>query len=150
MASVLLEGRPVTELLTADYTFLNERLARHYGIDDVYGAQFRRVSLNDERRLGLLGKAAVMMRTSYGDRTSIVLRGNWVLEKLLGSAAPPPPPEVETDLSVQPGEKPTTMRARMEKHRSNPSCNQCHGVIDPIGLALENFSVTGRWRDHDT
>ncbi len=149
LASVLLEGRPVTELLTADYSYLNERLARHYGIEGVYGPQFRRVQINDEHRVGLLGKAAVMLRTSYGDRTSIVLRGNWVLEKLLGSASPPPPPEVETDLSVQPGEKPTTMRERMERHRSNPSCNQCHGVIDPIGLALENFSVTGRWRDHD-
>lgn len=150
LASVLLEGRPVTELLSGDYTYLNERLARHYGIEGVYGAQFRRVALTDARRHGLLGKSAVMMRTSYGDRTSIVLRGNWVLEKLLGSASPPPPPEVETDLSLKPGEKPTTMRARMDAHRANPSCNQCHGVIDPIGLALENFSVTGRWRDRDT
>jgi hypothetical protein len=149
VASVLLEGRPVTDLLTADYTFLNERLATHYGIDGVYGAQFRRVKLDDERRFGLLGKGAVMLRTSYGDRTSIVLRGNWVLEKLLGSPAPPPPPEVVTDLTVQPGEKATTVRARMERHRANPSCNQCHGVIDPIGLALENFSVTGKWRDRD-
>ncbi|HEY0963018.1 MAG TPA: DUF1592 domain-containing protein [Pseudomonadales bacterium] len=149
LASVLLDGRPVTELLNADYTFLNERLARHYGIDGVYGAQFRRVALDDARRYGLLGKGAVMMRTSYGDRTSIVLRGNWVLEKLLGSPSPPPPPEVETDLSLKPGEKPTTMRARMDAHRANPSCNQCHGVIDPIGLALENFSVTGRWLDRD-
>lgn len=149
LASVLLEDRPVTDLLTANDTFLNERLARHYDIDGVYGAQFRRVALADERRFGLLGKGAVMLRTSYGDRTSIVLRGNWVLEKLLGSPSAPPPPDVETDLSLQPGEKATTMRARMEAHRANPSCNQCHGVIDPIGLALENFSVTGRWRDRD-
>ena len=150
LASVLLEDRPVTELLTADYTFLNERLARHYGIANVYGAQFRRVALDDATRFGLLGKGAVMMRTSYGDRTSIVLRGNWVLEKLLGSPPPDPPPDVETDLSIKPGERATTMRARMDAHRANPSCNQCHGVIDPIGLALENFSVTGRWRDRDT
>ncbi|MES2624721.1 MAG: DUF1592 domain-containing protein [Pseudomonadota bacterium] len=149
LASVLLEDRPVTELMTANDTFLNERLARHYGIDDVYGAQFRRVVLDDERRFGLLGKGAVMLGTSYGDRTSIVLRGNWVLEKLLGSPSPPPPPEVVTDLSVLPGEKPTTVRERMERHRANPSCNQCHGVIDPIGLAMENFTVTGKWRDHD-
>jgi hypothetical protein len=149
LASVLLEDRPVTDLLTADYTFLNERLATHYGIDGVYGAQFRRVVLDDERRFGLLGKGAVMLRTSYGDRTSIVLRGNWVLEKLLGTPSAPPPPNVVTDLTAQPGEKPSTVRARMERHRANPTCNQCHGVIDPIGLALENFSVTGRWRDRD-
>jgi len=91
----------------------------------------------------------VLLGTSYGDRTSIVLRGNWVLEKLMGSPSSPPPPGVETDLSVLPGQKATTMRARMELHRANPSCNQCHGVIDPIGMALENFSVTGRWRDRD-
>jgi hypothetical protein len=149
IASVLLADRPVTDLMTADYTFLNERLARHYGIDSVYGAQFRRVGLDDERRWGLLGKGAVLLSTSYGDRTSIVLRGNWVLEKLMGSPSPPPPPGVETDLSVKPGQKATTMRERMERHRANPSCNQCHGVIDPIGMALENFSVTGRWRDRD-
>ncbi|MEY4641031.1 MAG: hypothetical protein RLZZ227_1025, partial [Pseudomonadota bacterium] len=150
LASVLLDGRPVTDLLTANYTFVNERLARHYGIDGVYGAQFRRVALTDEARFGLLGKGAVMLRTSYGDRTSIVLRGNWVLEKLLGTPSAPPPPEVETDLSLKPGETPTTMRARMETHRANPSCNQCHGVIDPIGLALENFSVTGKFQRRDS
>jgi hypothetical protein len=149
LTGVLLEDRPVTELLTADYTYINERLARHYGIDGVYGAQFRRVALDDARRFGLLGKGSVAMRTSYGDRTSIVLRGNWVLEKLLGSPTPPAPADVVTDISIKPGEKPTTVRARMDAHRANPSCNQCHGVIDPIGLALENFSVTGRWRDRD-
>ncbi len=149
LTGVLLEDRPVTELLTADYTYLNERLARHYGIDGIYGAQFRRVALDDARRFGLLGKGSVMMRTSYGDRTSIVLRGNWVLEKLLGSPTPPAPADVVTDISIKPGEKPTTVRARMDAHRANPSCNQCHGVIDPIGLALENFSVTGKWRDRD-
>ena len=150
LASVLLDDEPLTGLLTADYSFLNERLARHYGIDSVRGPQFRRVQLADPARHGLLGKGAVMLRTSYGDRTSPVLRGNWVLERLLGSPSAPPPPNVETDLSVLPGEKPTTVRARLEEHRANPSCNQCHGVIDPIGLALENFTVTGRWREHDT
>lgn len=150
VGSILLEDRSVTELMTGDYTFLNERLARHYGIDSVHGAQFRRVTLIDERRWGLLGKSAVLLRTSYGDRTSPVLRGDWVLEKLMGTPSPNPPPNVETDLSVPDGEKPSTVRARLEAHRENASCNQCHGVIDPIGLALENFTVTGRWRDVDS
>jgi hypothetical protein len=149
LASVLLNDRPVSELMTANYTYVNERLAKHYGIDSVYGPQFRRVALTDEHRFGLLGKGAVMLRTSYGDRTSPVLRGNWVLEKLMGTPSAPPPPNVVTDLTVPAGQKPTTLRARMEKHRNNPTCNQCHGVIDPIGLALENYSVTGRWRDRD-
>jgi hypothetical protein len=149
LGSVLLGDRPVQELLSANHTFLNDRLARHYGIDTVFGAQFRRVELEDERRWGLLGKAAVLLRTSYGDRTSPVLRGAWVLEKLMGTPPTPPPPNVETDLSVPVGEKPTTVRARLEQHRSKPGCNQCHGVIDPIGLALENFTVTGEWRDVD-
>lgn len=149
MASVLLADRPVTELMTADHTYLNESLAEHYDIEGVHGPQFRRVVLTDARRWGLLGKGAVMLSTSYGDRTSPVLRGNWVLERLMGTPSAPPPPGVETDLSVQSGQVPTTVRARLEQHRANPSCNQCHGVIDPIGLALENFSVTGRWRDRD-
>ncbi|MGV3590268.1 MAG: DUF1588 domain-containing protein, partial [Gammaproteobacteria bacterium] len=147
--SILLEDRPVQELLSAQHTFLNDRLARHYGITTVFGSQFRRVELDDERRFGLLGKAAVLLRTSYGDRTSPVLRGAWVLEKLMGTPPSPPPPNVETDLSVAAGEKPTTVRARLEQHREKPGCNQCHGVIDPIGLALENFTVTGQWRDVD-
>ncbi|MDY6981730.1 MAG: DUF1592 domain-containing protein [Pseudomonadota bacterium] len=150
LGSILLEDRPVHELLSANHTYLNDRLARHYGITTVFGSQFRRVELDDERRFGLLGKAAVLLRTSYGDRTSPVLRGAWVLEKLMGTPPSPPPPNVETDLSVQPGEKATTVRARLEQHREKPGCNQCHGVIDPIGLALENFSVTGQWRDVDT
>lgn len=150
LGSILLEERPVQELLSAQHTFLNDRLARHYGITTVFGAQFRRVELEDARRWGLLGKAAVLLRTSYGDRTSPVLRGAWVLEKLMGTPPSPPPPNVETDLSVPAGEKPTTVRARLEQHREKPGCNQCHGVIDPIGLALENFTVTGQWRDVDT
>lgn len=149
IASILMEDRPVLELVTGDHTFLNERMARHYDINGVHGDQFRRVQLTDERRWGLLGKAAMLLRTSYGDRTSPVLRGAWVLEKLMGTPSPPPPPNVETDLSVPEGQKPPTLRARLEKHRANPSCNQCHGVIDPIGLALENFDVTGKWRDMD-
>ena len=149
VSSVLLQDRNVNELLTANHTFLNERLARHYGITSVFGPQFRRVELQDPQRWGLLGKGAVLLRTSYGDRTSPVLRGAWVLDKLMGTPPTPPPPDVDTDLSTPKGEKPKTLRARMEQHRSKPSCNQCHGVIDPIGLALENFDAIGRWRDVD-
>ncbi|HYR91836.1 MAG TPA: DUF1592 domain-containing protein [Terriglobia bacterium] len=149
VSSVLLQDRNVNELLTAGHTFLNERLARHYGMTSVIGPQFRRVELQDPRRWGLLGKGAVLLRTSYGDRTSPVLRGAWVLDKLMGTPPTPPPPDVDTDLSTPKGEKPKTLRARMEQHRSKPNCNQCHGVIDPIGLALENFDAIGRWRDVD-
>jgi hypothetical protein len=149
LSSVLLGDENVQQLLTADYTFLNERLAKHYGIDGVRGPQFRRVTLDDERRYGLLGKAAVLLRTSYGDRTSPVLRGAWVLEKLMGTPPTPPPAGVETDLSTPAGEQPKTIRVRLEQHRTAPNCNACHGVIDPYGLALENLTVTGRWRDYD-
>jgi mono/diheme cytochrome c family protein len=149
LASVLLEDRNVSELLTANHTFLNERLARHYGIAAVFGPQFRRVTLDDPRRWGLLGKGAVELRTSYGDRTSPVLRGAWILGKLMGTPPTPPPPDVDTDLSQTKGEPPQTLRARMERHRSKPGCNQCHGVIDPIGLAMENYDAIGRWRDTD-
>jgi mono/diheme cytochrome c family protein len=150
VASVLLGDRNVGDLLTADHTFLNERLARHYGIRSVLGPQFRRVTLDDPRRFGLLGKGAMLLRTSYGDRTSPVLRGAWVMDKLMGTPPTPPPPDVETDLSQVKGEVPKTLRARLESHRSKPGCNQCHGVIDPIGLAMENFDAIGRWRDIDT
>jgi hypothetical protein len=149
VASVLLENRDVHELLTADWTFVNERLARHYGMRGVHGPQFRRVGVDDEARRGLLGKGAVLLRTSYGDRTSPVLRGAWVLDKLMGTPPTPPPPGVETNLDTPEGEKPKTVRARLERHRNDPNCKACHGVIDPFGLALENFSVTGQWRDAD-
>jgi hypothetical protein len=149
LTSVLLENRSVTDLLTADYTFVNDALARQYGIAGVFGPQFRKVQLADENRWGLLGKGAVLLRTSYGDRTSPVLRGAWVLDRIMGTPPTPPPPNVETDLSVKAGEQPTTVRARLEAHRANPTCQGCHGLIDPPGLALENFDVTGRWRDVD-
>jgi hypothetical protein len=149
LASVLLDDRSVQDLLTADHTFVNERLARHYGIESVHGPQFRRVSVDDPVRHGLLGKAAVLLRTSYGDRTSPVLRGAWVLEKLMGTPPAPPPPNVETDLTTPEGEQPKTIRVRLEQHRADASCNGCHGVIDPYGLALENFTVTGQWREYD-
>ncbi len=149
LASVLFENRSVSELLSANYTFLNESLARQYDIPGVLGPQFRRVTLKNENRWGLLGKGAVLLRTSYGDRTSPVLRGAWVLDRLLGTPPTPPPPNVSTDLSIREGQAPTTVRARLELHRTNASCQACHGVIDPLGLALENFDVTGRWRDVD-
>ncbi len=149
VASVLLDDRDVRELLTADWTFVNERLARHYGMGAVHGPQFRRVTVEDDARRGLLGKGAVLLRTSYGDRTSPVLRGAWVLDKLMGTPPTPPPPGVETNLDTPEGERPKTVRARLEQHREDANCKACHGVIDPYGLALENFSVTGQWRDVD-
>jgi Protein of unknown function (DUF1592)/Protein of unknown function (DUF1588)/Protein of unknown function (DUF1595)/Protein of unknown function (DUF1585) len=150
IGSLFSENRSVVELLTADHTFLNERLARHYGIQGVSGPQFRRVTLTDKARLGLLGKAAVQLRTSYGDRTSPVLRGAWVLDKLMGTPPTPPPPDTATDLSQKAGEQPKTVRARLEQHRDKASCRMCHGVIDPIGLALENFDAIGQWRTIDS
>jgi hypothetical protein len=149
LGSVLLENRSVVDLLTADWTYVNESLARQYGIPDVYGPQFRRVTLTNENRWGLLGKGAVQLRTSYGDRTSPVLRGAYVLDRIIGSPPTPPPPGVNTDLSVHEGQKPATVRARLEAHRANATCMACHGEIDPLGLALENFDNTGRWRDED-
>jgi hypothetical protein len=149
IGSILLEDRSVVDLLTADHTFLNERVARHYGISGVTGTQFRRVTLAEKERWGLLGKAAVLMRTSYGDRTSPVLRGAWVLDKLIGTPPTPPPPNTATDLSQKAGEAPKTVRARLEQHRDKASCRQCHGVIDPTGLALENFDATGAFRTVD-
>jgi hypothetical protein len=148
--SLFSEDRSVVDLLTSDTTFLNERLARHYGISDVTGAQFRRVTLIDKQRFGLLGKAAVQLRTSYGDRTSPVLRGAWVLDKLMGTPPTPPPPDTATDLSQKAGETPKTVRARLEQHRDKASCRMCHGVIDPTGLALENFDAIGQWRTMDS
>ena len=149
LESVLLGNRNVTELLTADYTFVNDSLARQYGIPGVYGPQFRRVTLKDENRWGLLGKGAVQLRTSYSDRTSPVLRGEYVLDRILGTPPTPPPPGVNTDLSVHEGQPPATVRARLEAHRANPTCKGCHGVMDPYGLAMENFDVTGKWREVD-
>ena len=150
IGSLFSEDRSVVELLTADYTFLNERLARHYGISGVTGPQFRKVPLVEKARFGLLGKAAVQMRTSYGDRTSPVLRGAWVLDKLMGTPPTPPPPDTATDLSQKAGEQPKTVRARLEQHRDKASCRTCHGVIDPTGLAFENFDAIGRWRTMDS
>ncbi len=149
IGSILLDNQSVVGLLNARYTFLNERLARHYDIDNVYGTQFRRVELDDPVRWGLLGKAAVLMETSYANRTSPVRRGAWVLDKLMGTPPAQPPPNVNMNLDIMPGHKPTTVRARLALHRATPFCSQCHGVIDPYGLALENFDATGAWRTYD-
>jgi mono/diheme cytochrome c family protein len=148
VASIIGEDRNVLDLMTADYTFINERLARHYGIPNVYGPQFRRVTLADDARRGLLGKGAVLLVTSHADRTSPVVRGKWILDNLLG-APPPPPPAVVPPLDDSPAAATLTMRQRMEKHRENPVCASCHKVMDPIGLSLENFDAVGRWRDLD-
>ena len=148
VGSIIREDRNVLDLMTADHTFVNERLARHYGIPNVYGPQFRRVTLTDDARKGLLGKGAVLLVTSHADRTSPVVRGKWILDNLLG-APPPPPPAVVPPLDDSPAAATLTMRQRMEKHRENPVCASCHKVMDPIGLALENFDAIGRWRDLD-
>jgi mono/diheme cytochrome c family protein len=149
LSSILLEDRSVVDLLTANHTFLNERLARHYGISGVFGNPMRKVTLTEKERFGLLGKAAVLMRTSYADRTSPVLRGAWVLDKMIGTPPTPPPPDTATDLSQKAGEQPKTVRARLEQHRDKATCKMCHGVIDPTGLALENFDAIGQWRTTD-
>ena len=142
------EDRPIPELLQADYTFLNEQLARHYGMDDVYGSRFRRVTWNDDRRHGLLGHASLLTVTSYANRTSVVLRGKWVLETLLGSPPPPPPANVPP-LEENDRGNPTSLRERMELHRSSPVCASCHRRMDPLGFAMENFDAIGRWREDD-
>ena len=149
LASVLLQNRSVMDLLNADWTFVNEALARQYDIPGVRGPQFRRITLTDANRFGLLGKGAFLLRTSYADRTSPVLRGAWILDRIVGAPPAPPPPNVATDLAIKDGAKPTTVRARLEEHRQNPNCMGCHGLIDPPGLALENFDNTGRWRKVD-
>ncbi len=144
------EDRPVQDLLRADYTFLNEQLARHYGINDVFGGHFRRVTVTDERRRGLLGHASVLTTTSYENRTSVVLRGKWVLENLLGAPPPPPPPNVPPLKENDGKSKPTALRERMEQHRNNPVCASCHSRMDPLGFALEHFDAVGQWRDTDS
>ena len=147
--SVIREDRSVLDLLTADYTFVNERLALHYRIPNVRGDQFRRVTLTDPNRFGLLGKGGVLLATSYANRTAPVIRGAWILENILGTPPAAPPPDVEAFQENKDGEKAKTIRAIMEQHRSKPTCNACHGVMDPIGFALENFDAIGEWRAQD-
>jgi hypothetical protein len=145
--SIVRNDRPITELLSADYTYLNERLARHYEIPGIYGDQFRRVAVTDERRQGLLGQASILTLSSYPNRTSPVSRGNYVLTNILGTPPPEPPPNVPALPEVT-GEK-LSMRARMERHRADPVCASCHQLMDPIGLVLERYDGIGRWRTED-
>jgi mono/diheme cytochrome c family protein len=148
VSSIFREDRSLLELLTADYTFVNQRLAEHYGMPRVYGSQFRRVAVTDPNRRGLLGQGSVLTVTSYPNRTSVVQRGKWVLETLLGSAPPPPPPDVP-ELKAAPHGKRLAMREQMEAHRVNPTCAACHARMDPIGFALENYDAVGQWRPTD-
>ena len=146
-SSVLHEDRSVLDLMTGNFTFVNERLARHYGIPNVYGSEFRRIILIDDARKGLLGKGAILMVTSHADRTSPVVRGKWVLDNLLGAPPPPMPANVPPlDESSQKDGKVLTMRERMEAHRANAYCATCHKIMDPIGFAMDNFDATGAWR----
>jgi mono/diheme cytochrome c family protein len=149
--SLLRENRSVLELLDADYSFINERVAIHYGIPNVTGSDFRRVAVTDPNRRGILGHGSILALTSIADRTSPVLRGKWIMEVLLGSPPPPPPPNVPAldDVKDVKGGRTLSVRERMEQHRANPACTSCHKVIDPLGLALENFDVTGAWRIRD-
>jgi hypothetical protein len=146
LASQLRDDRSLTELLSADYTFVNERLSRHYGVPGVYGSHFRRVQLPENRRAGLLGHASILTVTSMPNRTSPVVRGKWLLENMLGAPPPAPPADVPDLVEPKRGEQPRSMRERMEEHRKNPSCASCHVVMDPLGLALEKFDAIGRWR----
>ncbi len=145
--SIIHEDRSVLDLLDANYTFVNERLARHYGIPDVYGSRFRRVTVTDDARRGLLGQGSFLLVTSYATRTSPVLRGKWVLENIMGTPVPPPPPNVPALKDNTPGGKQLSVRERMEEHRKNPACAVCHKIMDPVGFALENFDAVGQWRD---
>ncbi len=147
LESQVREDHSVMDLLTADYTFVNERLARHYGIPNIYGSHFRRVTLTDDRRKGLLGKGGILMVTSYPNRTSPVLRGKWLLQNILDAPPPSPPPVVPALGENVPGTQPLSVRERLEQHRRNPVCASCHALIDPLGFALENFDATGAWRE---
>ena len=137
------------DLLNADYTFVNERLARHYGIPEIYGSQFRRVKVPSEARRGMLGQASILTVTSYPNRTSPVERGKWILTNLLGVPPSPPPPERAAAEGKSDDDKPRSLRERMEQHRKDPVCAGCHKVMDPIGFSLENFDAVGHWRTND-
>jgi hypothetical protein len=147
--SMIQEDRSVLDLLTADYTFVNERLARHYGLPDIYGTRFRRVAITNDARRGLLGQGSILALTSHAERTSPVVRGKWILENILGTPVPPPPPDVPLLKGNQEGQKPKTMREQMAEHRANPACANCHKAMDSIGFAMENFDAIGAWRSAD-
>jgi hypothetical protein len=144
--STLREDRSVVDLLKTDYTFVNQRLAEHYGIEGIYGNEFRRIALTDPKRYGLLGQASIMAVTAYPNRTAPTIRGKWVLEQILGTPPPPPPPNVPA-LKIDENQKVLTMRQRMEEHRVSPQCAVCHRIMDPIGFALDNFDGLGKWRE---
>jgi len=150
-STIVHDDRPIVDLLDADYTFVDERLARHYGIPNVHGSYFRRVALDEASpRRGLLGHGSMLTATSVATRTSPVVRGKWILENLLGTPAPIPPPGTDTNLEKDPeAVKTTSLRQRLEAHRSSPACASCHKIMDPIGLALENFDLVGTWRERD-
>jgi Protein of unknown function (DUF1592)/Protein of unknown function (DUF1588)/Protein of unknown function (DUF1587)/Protein of unknown function (DUF1585)/Protein of unknown function (DUF1595)/Planctomycete cytochrome C len=148
VSSIFRENRSLLDLLSADYTFVNQRLAEHYGMPRVYGSQFRRAAVTDVNRRGLLGQGSVLTVTSYPNRTSVVQRGKWVLETLLGTPPPPPPADVP-ELKAAPHGKRLSMRDQMQEHRTNPTCAACHARMDPIGFALENYDAVGRWRTED-
>jgi len=139
-------NRSVLELLTADYSFLNERLAEHYGIRNIYGSHFRKVTFTDRSRGGLLGQSSVLTVTSYPNRTSVTMRGRWLLANLLGAPPPPPPPDIPALKEPGVEGQPRSLRERMEMHRKNPACASCHQRMDPLGFALENFDALGKWR----
>ncbi len=145
------EDRSVLDLYRANYTYVNDRLARHYGFPGVSGSEFRRVEYPDDTRRGLLGQGSVLVQTSLANRTSPVLRGKWVMEVLMGTPPPPPPPDIPTleETAGAKNGKMLTTRERMEMHRANPSCTSCHRFMDPIGLALDNFDVTAKWRERE-
>jgi hypothetical protein len=145
--STIRENRSLVDLLNADFTFLNERLARHYGVPNVYGSHFRRVKLADENRRGLLGQGSILLVTSYATRTSPTLRGKFVLENILGSPLPPPPADVPALQDRDESGKILSVREVLEKHRANPVCASCHSRMDPLGFALDNFDAIGQWRD---
>ena len=147
--SIVSEDRSVLDLLRADYSFVNGRLARHYGIAGINGSQFRRVAVTDEARKGLLGQGSILTLTSHPNRTSPVKRGKWILENLMGSPPPPPPPNVPPLKEAGELPRPRTMKERMAEHRSNPTCANCHRLMDPLGLAMENFDGIGAWRARD-
>jgi len=147
--SQMRENRSVVDLVSADYTFLNERLAKHYEIPNVYGNHFRKVTLTDGRRGGLLGQASLLTVTSYPNRTSPVLRGKWLLDKMLGTPPPPPPPNVPALKDKGENGRPQSVRERLQEHRKNPACASCHSKMDPLGFALDHFDAVGEWRTTD-
>jgi hypothetical protein len=145
VASIIHEDRDVADFLNADYTYIDGRLARHYGIPNIYGSRFRRITITNPNRRGLLGQASILAVTSYSTRTSPTLRGKWILTNLVGAPPPPPPPKTPPLKENTEGAKPTTVRERLEEHRRNPACASCHATMDPLGFALENFDAIGQW-----